>query len=138
MSSNEIFSKGSRAAANFTGAAFVNMLVSDTSGIYNCQVYDVIFEPGCRNDWHIHAGGQILLCTDGVGYYQEKGKLARRLQRGDVVEIPPEVEHWHGAAPDSSFTHIGISPNTQKGAATWLSPVTEEEYMKATGGNENV
>ncbi len=138
MSNKEVFPKGSQAAANFTGAAFVNMLVPDGSGTYNCQVYDVIFEPGCRNDWHSHPGGQILLCTDGIGYYQEKDQPARRLQRGDVVEIPPQVEHWHGAAPDSSFTHIGISPNTRKGGATWLLPVTDEEYQQATGGNNHV
>lgn len=138
MASNTIFPKGSQVTANFTGSAFVNMLVPDVSGIYNCQVYDVVFEPGCRNDWHIHAGGQILLCTAGSGYYQEKGQPARRLQRGDLVEIPPQVEHWHGAAPDSSFTHIGISPNTPMGGATWLLPVTDEEYQQATGGNKNV
>ncbi len=138
MSDSEIFPKGGQAAANFTGAAYVNMLVSDSSGLYNCQVYDVVFEQGCRNGWHLHAGGQILLCTDGIGYYQEKGKPARKLQRGDVVEIPPEVEHWHGAASDSPFIHIGISPNTQKGPATWFSSVTDQEYARATGGNEHV
>ena len=130
------FSQRVAASLNITGMAFVNMLVTDQNGVYNCQMYDVMFEPVCRNTWHIHAGGQILLCTDGVGYYQEKGKAARRLVRGDVGEIPPEVEHWHGAAPDCSFTHIGISPNTDKGAATWLSPVTDEEYMQTTGGND--
>lgn len=119
--------------ANFTGEAFVNFLVPDTDGIYNCQVYDVLFEQGCRNDWHTHVGGQLLLCTDGIGYYQERGKPSRRLQKGDIVEIPPNVEHWHGAAPDSAFTHIGISANTQKGGAIWLSPVTDEEYKEATG-----
>lgn len=138
MSSNQIFPKGGQMTANFTGTAFVNFLVPDTNGVYNCQVYDVLFEPGCRNDWHTHAGGQLLLCTDGVGFYQEKDKPARRLQKGDIVEIPPHIEHWHGAAPDSTFAHIGISPNTQQGAATWLSPVTDEEYTEATGGKANV
>jgi len=135
---NLIFPKGSKMTANFTGDAFVNFLIPDMDGVYNCQVYDVLFEPGCRNDWHIHAGGQLLLCTDGVGYYQEKGKPARRLQKGDIVEIQPDIEHWHGAAPDSIFTHIGISTNTQKGAATWSSPVTDEEYAEATSERESI
>lgn len=133
MTNDQIFPKGNKAASNFTGTAFVNMLVPDPDGLYNCQVYDVLFQPGCRNDWHIHEGGQLLLCTSGTGYYQEKGKPAQKLQKGDVVQIPPHVQHWHGAAPNSSFTHIGISSNTQKGGATWLSPVTDEEYAKATG-----
>ena len=128
-----IFLKGEKTSSDFfTGRAFVNMLIVDTDREYNCQVYDVLFEPGARNNWHSHPGGQILLVTDGKGYYQERGKLARVLQKGDVVAIPPDVEHWHGAAPDSDFTHIGISPNTQKGGAVWLGPVTDEEYTEAT------
>lgn len=132
MVDNSIFPRGSKAEANFTGTAYVNFLVKDENEHFNCQVYDVVFEPGCRNDWHTHEGGQLLLCTDGVGYYQEKGKPSRRLTKGDVVEIPLHVEHWHGAAPDSSFTHIGISPNTNKGGATWIARVTDEEYAAAT------
>lgn len=131
MTHDPIFPKGIRANKNFTGAAYVNFLVPDTDATYDCQVYDVVFEPGCRNNWHSHGAGQLLLCTDGVGYYQEKGKSARCLVRGDVVEIPPSVIHWHGAAPDSAFTHIGISPNAHKGVE-WLSPVTDEEYERAT------
>ena len=127
-----IFLKGNKVAANFIGAAYVNMLVKDIDGVYNCQAYDVVFEAGTRNHWHKHPGGQILLVTAGKGYYQERGKPARVLHYGDVVEIPPDVEHWHGAAPDSQFTHIGISPNTQKGGAVWLGPVTDEEYKEAT------
>ena len=132
--SNQIFPKGGQVSANFTGMAFVNMLVPDIQGVYNCQVYDVLFKASCRNSWHIHPGGQLLLCTDGEGYYQEKGKAAQRLKKGDVVQIPPNVVHWHGAAPDSDFTHIGISPNTDKGAAVWLESVSDEEYSAATRG----
>jgi quercetin dioxygenase-like cupin family protein len=129
-----LFPKGGKAAADlFTGAAFVNMLVPDSMGLFNCQVYDVEFEPGARNKWHSHPGGQILLVTGGVGYYQEKGQAARRLAKGDIVEIPPEVTHWHGAAPDSVFTHIGISPNAGKGAAVWFDEVNDEQYGQATG-----
>jgi quercetin dioxygenase-like cupin family protein len=120
--------------ANFTGVAYVNMLVPDTDGIYSCQVYDVLFEAGCRNDWHSHPGGQILLCTDGEGYYQEKGKPSQKLKKGDVVQIPPNVIHWHGAATDSDFAHIGISPNMSMGSAVWFCSVTDEEYGAATGG----
>ena len=128
-----IFSKGTKAPETvFTGTAYLNMLVSDNDNQYDCQVYDVVFEAGARNNWHSHPGGQILLVTAGKGYYQERGKLAQFLQMGDVVAIPPDVEHWHGAATDSEFTHIGISPNTQKGGAKWFDPVTEAEYTEAT------
>jgi len=131
---NQIFPKGAPASANFSGQAFVNLLVPDTEGLYDCQVYDVVFAAACRNSWHTHPGGQLLLCTDGEGYYQEKGQAARRLKKGDVVQIPPHVVHWHGAAPDRDFTHIGISPNTDKGAVAWLEPVSDEEYNAATKG----
>jgi quercetin dioxygenase-like cupin family protein len=134
MANNQIFAKGVKMDAHFSGTAFVNFLMPDMNGVYNCQVYDVLFEAGCRNDWHSHPGGQLLLCTDGIGYYQEKGKAARRLTKGDVVEIPPDVVHWHGAATDSAFSHIGISPNTQKGPAVWLGEVTDDEYFNATKG----
>ncbi len=83
----------------------------------------------CRNNWHIHHnGGQILLCTAGRGYYQEWGKSAQELNPGDVVNIPPEVKHWHGAAPDSWFAHIAISVPGSK--TEWLEPVDEAEYTK--------
>lgn len=134
MALNQIFPKGMKMDTHFTGTAFVNFLIPDRDGKYNCQVYDVLFEAGCRNDWHSHPGGQFLLCTDGVGYYQEKGEPARRLTRGDVVEIAPGVVHWHGAAPDSAFSHIGVSANTQKGPASWHGQVTDEEYAITTKG----
>jgi quercetin dioxygenase-like cupin family protein len=128
-----LFQKGEKASPGFfTGTAFVNMLVPDKDSVYNCQVYDVVFEAGARNNWHKHPGGQILLATAGKGYYQERGKPARLLHQGDVVQIPPDVEHWHGAAPDSDFIYIGTSPNMQKGGAVWLAPVADEEYREAT------
>ena len=89
---------------------------------------NVVFEPGARNNWHTHPGGQILIVTDGIGYYQEKGKPIQLLRKGDVVNIPPDVEHWHGASPNSEFTHIAVNPNTQKGIVVWLERVTDEEY----------
>jgi len=125
---NSIFLKGEKASTNyFTGTAWVNIMVpQDETGSY--AIGNVVFEPGCRNNWHTHPAGQILLVTDGNGYYQEKGKPARPLTKGDVVVIPSHVEHRHGAAHDSSLTHIVITNNTKQGAVKWLSPVTDEEY----------
>jgi quercetin dioxygenase-like cupin family protein len=112
---------------NFTGTAWLQMLVNNDS-IYNTSIGNVTFEPKARTNWHKHPGGQILLITDGRGYYQEKGKSAQLLHKGDVVKIPPNAEHWHGAAPEYSLTHIAVSPNTDKGSVVWLQPVTNEEY----------
>ena len=124
-----IFPKGNKASADyFTGTAWLNILVpKDETGSYS--VGNVVFEPGCRNNWHKHPTGQILLVTDGKGYYQEKGKAARPLGTGDVVVIPSQIEHWHGAAADSSLTHIVITNNSAKGPVEWLARVTDEEYQ---------
>lgn len=126
------FPKGNPAPANFTGDAWVAMLV-DNKG-YDLSSYNVTFAPGTRNNWHSHSVGQVLLCTEGTGYYQERGKEARRLVPGAVVEIPANTEHWHGAAPDSEFVHIGITPKASANKTTWGGPVTDAEYAKATGG----
>ena len=92
-------------------------------------VANVTFEPRCRNNWHIHhKGGQILICVSGRGWYQEWGKPARELKPGDVVDIPAEAKHWHGAAADSWFQHIAIGVPAQDAATTWLEPVSDEEY----------
>jgi len=112
---------------NFTGTAWLQMLVNNDSTYYT-SIGNVTFEPKARTNWHKHPGGQILLITDGQGYYQEKGKSAQLLHKSDVVKIPPDAAHWHGAAPDSSLTHIAISPNTDKGSVVWLQPVTDVEY----------
>jgi quercetin dioxygenase-like cupin family protein len=125
---NTIFPKGERAPADyFIGTVWVKMLVRNDPNL-NCQIGNVIFEPGARNNWHTHTGGQILIATDGIGYYQEEGKPIQLLRKGDVVNIPPDIVHWHGASPDSEFTHIAINPNTQKGIVVWLERVTDEEY----------
>jgi quercetin dioxygenase-like cupin family protein len=125
---NTIFPKGERAPVDyFTGTVWVKMLVRNDPNL-NCQIGNVIFEPGARNNWHTHPGGQILIATDGIGYYQEKGKPIQLLRKGDVINIPPDIVHWHGASPDSEFTHIAINPNTQKGIVVWLERVTDEEY----------
>lgn len=90
---------------------------------------NVTFEPGCRNNWHIHhKGGQILLVTAGKGWYQEWGKPAQELKPGDVVEIPPEVKHWHGAAVDSWFAHIAIAVPAEGAANEWLEEVDDAQY----------
>jgi len=126
-----VFPKGDKITNNnFTGTAWLQMLFSNDS-TYNTSIGNVTFEPGARTNWHKHPGGQILLVTDGQGYYQEKGKPAQFLRKGDVVKIPPNTEHWHGAAPDKGLTHIAISPNTDKGNVVWLDPVTDEEYSQS-------
>lgn len=94
----------------------------------DCTVANVTFAKGVRNNWHSHLGGQILLCTSGEGRYQERGKPIQVLRPGDVVKIAPDVVHWHGAAPDSEFTHIAIGPQQSKGGAVWLEPVKDEDY----------
>ena len=113
-------------AQYFVGQSYLNMLT--TSGVVTANV---TFEPGCRNNWHIHhKGGQILLVTDGRGFYQEWGKAPQELHPGDVVNIPPEVKHWHGAAPDSWFAHIAIEVPAQGASNEWCEPVSDEEYSK--------
>lgn len=118
----EEFSNG-----HFTGRVWLRML-SERDEMFRCPIGHVTFEPGCRNSWHRHPGGQILLCTAGAGYFQEKGKPIRLLRPGDTVRIAPGVQHWHGASPDSWFSHLSIETNADRGAVEWLQPVTEEEY----------
>ncbi len=114
---SSIFSKVEKASADyFTGTAWVKALVDDAT--FNCLIGNVTFELGARNNWHTHPGEQILVVTDGSGYYQEKGKPIQIIHKGDVAKILPDVEHWHGASPDSEFTHIAI--NTQGGIVKWL------------------
>ncbi len=128
LSESVIFPKGEKIKNDyFIGAAWLEMLVPKDS-TFNCSIGNVTFEPGARNNWHKHPGGQILLVTGGKGYFQEEGKPVQVIQEGDVVKIYPDVKHWHGATPDSWFVHIAISTNAQKGDAEWLEPVTDEEY----------
>ncbi len=125
---NTIFPKGDKASPDyFTGTAWVKILVP-ADDTFNTSVGNVVFEPGCRNNWHTHGGGQILIATSGTGYYQERGKPIQLLNPGDVIKIAPDVLHWHGASPESEFTHIAINTNTHKGIVNWLQPVTDEEY----------
>ena len=113
----------------FIGQSYLNLLSNEQIGICN-----VTFEPGCRNNWHTHhagkGGGQILLCTGGRGWYQEWGKAPRELHPGDVVNIPAEVKHWHGAAKDSWFIHIAIEVPGEDTSNEWQEPVSDEDYSK--------
>lgn len=109
LSESVIFPQGEKLPEQFskyfTGNAWLNMLVSGDNK-FNCPIGNVTFEPDCRNNWHKHPGGQILLVTGGRGYYQEEEKPAQELNPGDVVKIAPHVKHWHGAAPYSWFVHL--------------------------------
>lgn len=118
-------------AQYFIGNSFLNPLTDPKGGLFAANV---TFEPGCRNNWHIHhaktGGGQILICVAGRGYYQEEGKPAVELNPGDCINIPAEVKHWHGAAPDSWFSHLAVEvPGTER-SNEWCEPVTDEEYSK--------
>ena len=113
----------------FQGQSYLNMLTRDGLAIGN-----VTFEPGCRNNWHVHRaeknGGQILLCTYGRGWYQEWGKAARELHAGDTVVIPPNVKHWHGAAKDSWFVHLAVEVPGENASTQWLEPVDDADYAR--------
>ncbi|MEZ7195167.1 cupin domain-containing protein [Pseudodesulfovibrio karagichevae] len=126
----EIFERGPENIAYaqyFAGQSYLNILSGEGVVIAN-----VTFEPGCRNNWHIHkadkGGGQILLCTAGRGWFQEWGKPARKLGPGDVVAIPAGMKHWHGAAGDSWFSHLAVEVPGENGSNEWLDPVSDEEY----------
>ena len=127
---DNIFPKGDPLPEQFSkyfiGTAYLKMLT--TSGVPICNV---TFEPGCRNNWHIHhKGGQILLVLSGRGWYQAWGESARELHPGDVVEIPNEMKHWHGAAKDCVFSHLAVEIPASGGSSEWLEPVTDEVYNK--------
>ncbi len=114
-------------AKYFIGQSYLAPVSTEQVGIFN-----VTFEPGCRNNWHIHhadkGGGQILICIAGRGYYQEWGKAAQELKPGDCINIPAEVKHWHGAAPDSWFSHLAVEVPGENTSNEWLEAVTDEQY----------
>ena len=129
---HEIFPRGGENTAYakyFIGTSYLNMLTTEGVPIGN-----VTFEPGCRNNWHIHhakeGGGQILLVTGGRGWYQEWGQPARQLHAGDVVVIPAGVKHWHGAAKDSWFAHLAVEVPGVETSNEWLEPVDDSQYGK--------
>ncbi|CDA24779.1 cupin domain protein [Roseburia sp. CAG:197] len=116
-------------AQYFSGRSFLAPVSTSQVGIFN-----VTFEPGCRNNWHIHhaknGGGQILVCVAGRGYYQEEGKEAIEMKPGDCINIPAEVKHWHGAAADSWFSHLAVEVPGEETSNEWCEPVSDEEYGK--------
>lgn len=116
-------------AKYFIGQSYLAPVSTSQVGIFN-----VTFEPGCRNNWHIHhadkGGGQILVGVAGRGYYQEWGKEPVLIMPGDVVNIPVGVKHWHGAAPDSWFSHLAVEVPGENGSNEWLEPVDDEQYGK--------
>lgn len=117
-------------AQYFIGQSYLAPVSTSQVGIFN-----VTFEPGCRNNWHIHhaksGGGQILICVGGRGLYQEWGKEAVLMLPGDVINIPEGVKHWHGAAPDSWFSHLSVEVSGEEKSNEWLEPVTDAEYRNA-------
>ena len=120
-------------AKYFTGQSYLAPLSTEQVGIFN-----VTFEPGCRNNWHIHhaasGGGQILVCVGGRGVYQEWGKKAQELHPGDVVNIPVGVKHWHGAAPDSWFSHLAVEVPGVDASNEWLEAVDDASYGSLNAG----
>ena len=114
-------------AKYFKGQSYLAPVSTEQVGIFN-----VTFEPGCRNNWHVHhadkGGGQILVCVAGRGYYQEWGKDPIEMKPGDCINIPAEVKHWHGAAPDSWFSHLAIEVSGENRSNEWLEEVSDEAY----------
>ena len=119
-------------ARYFIGQSYLKPLTQP--GASAVFLANVTFEPGCRNNWHIHhaakGGGQLLICTAGEGWYQEEGKDAVSLTPGTVITIPPEVKHWHGAKADSWFSHIAVEVPGENTGNEWCQPVTDAEYAK--------
>jgi quercetin dioxygenase-like cupin family protein len=111
---------------NFTGTAYLQMLM-DADSLNQISVGNVTFEPGARSNWHVHPAGQILLVTEGVGYYQEKGQPKKILRKGDAIKCPPDIAHWHGASADTAFVQLAIT-GREKGETIWLNEVTDKVY----------
>ena len=122
-------------AKYFTGQAYLAPLTHNKG--LNCPVSNVTFEPGCRNNWHSHSSGQVLIVTGGRGFYQVKGEPSCLLLPGDVVEISSNVIHWHGASPNDWFSHLAIETNPQNNKVTWLETVDDEQYAKATAASDS-
>lgn len=130
MNTSEIFPKGTALSNDwFTGNAFMHPLVAkDKNNDFSAG--NVVFEPGARTVWHTHPKGQVLIVIDGNGFYQEKGKPAQPIKIGDVINVPENVEHWHGASATSKMAHINITNFKEDVQVTWLQPVSTQEYDK--------
>jgi quercetin dioxygenase-like cupin family protein len=124
---NAIFAKGEKSPnVHHFGNVWLTEL-NPADSIFNYGTSVAIFDPAARLDWHVHPGGQVLIITDGEGYYQEKGQPKRRVKVGEVIKCMPGIEHWHGATPKKGVTYIATSP-AEKGKTIWLNKVTDEEY----------
>ena len=124
------FPKGELSTAkNHTGNIWLSELnVGDST--FDPSIAMATYDAGAKLDWHMHPGGQVLLITEGTGYYQERGKTVQIVHKGDVIKCAPGTEHWHGASPKSSFAYIAVTP-TQKGKTIWLEPVSDKDYNSA-------
>lgn len=120
---------------NFTGTVHLSMAI-EAEEDYNTVMGTVFFEPKARTNWHTHTSGQVLIVTKGVGYYQEKGKTVQFIHEGDIVKIPKDVEHWHGASHNSEMNHIAIVPNADDDRTDWLDRVTDEQYDEVLADNQ--
>jgi quercetin dioxygenase-like cupin family protein len=128
QTNSSIFPKGDPLPASyFTGGAFLYPLAAKDKN-NEFALGSVTFEPGARTHWHTHPKGQVLIATEGEGFYQEKGKPAQALKKGDVVNIPEDTEHWHGASATSKFVHIAITNYKGEQNVVWLAPVNDQEY----------
>src|ERR1051325_151339 len=126
--SERIFPQGERAPADyFTGTVYLQMLAQKTES-NDYSIGSVTFEPGARSNWHTHPAGQTLIVISGRGLYQEKGMPMRTINKGDTIICRADVEHWHGASPDSQMNHIAITNDKGAGGVVWLRPATDEEY----------
>jgi quercetin dioxygenase-like cupin family protein len=128
METNTIFPKGEKLTNGyFTGDAFLKVLLARDKN-NDFVIGNVTFEPGARTNWHTHPKGQVLIVTSGEGFYQEKGKPAQIIKKGDVVNIPENTEHWHGASAKTGMIHIAITHFKEDVNVVWLQPVSEQEY----------
>ncbi len=124
-----IFPKGQKGPAEFfTGNA--HNFGFEIDSVFTTVAGKVYFEPGARSNWHSHASGQILIITDGVGYHQIEGQPIETIKKGDIVQCPPNVRHWHGASPEVGLQQIYVVPNIEKGVVDWQEAVTDEQYQK--------
>lgn len=127
---SKMFPKGIKnPSEHFHGTSWTYELFPNDT-IYNLYSGSVHFEPNSYTDWHSHPSGQILIITEGIGYYQQMGKIKKVIKKGDIVKCPPNVKHWHGASPNHSMTFIHTIPNTENGYLNWSNEVTNNEYFK--------
>ena len=129
-SNTSLFPKGEKLTNGyFTGDAYLTpLLAKDKNNEF--AMGNVTFEPGARTNWHTHPKGQVLIVTEGAGFYQEKGKAAQRIKKGDVVNIPEQVEHWHGASTTHKLVHTAITNYQGDANVVWLTPVSDDEYAE--------